>query len=111
MEYLWTFATDPRVRTLAGLILLDIILGIASAIKRGEFEWAKVGEFYQTMVLPMLVGFAAVYFVTPWLVSDLLGEYSGVLGGALVSIAWLVLVAQLAVSLLGHFKEVFGRVE
>jgi len=110
MDLLQAFAQDPRVRTLGGLIVLDVVLGIAAALRTGEFDWQEVGRFYTSMVLPMILGFAAVWFVTPYLVADLLGQYSEVLGQALVLLAWGTLVAQLVASILAHVKELWGAV-
>lgn len=110
MDLLQAFAQDTRVRTLGALIVLDVVLGIAASLRKGEFDWAQVGRFYTSMVLPMVLGFGAVWFVTPFLVSDLLGEYSEVLGQALVVLAWGALVAQLASSILGHVKGLWGAV-
>jgi hypothetical protein len=111
MDLVRAFAQDTRVRTLVGLILLDVLLGIAASLRKGEFDWAQVGRFYSTMVLPMVLGFAAVWFVTPLLTADLLGEYSELLGQGLVVLAWGALVAQLVVSsILVHAKELWGAV-
>ena len=110
MELLRTFAADPRVRTLLGLIVLDVVLGIAAAIKTGQFDWQELGRFYTSMVLPMILGFAAVWFVTPYLVADLLGDYSEILTQGLVVLAWGALVLQLGTSILIHVKELWGQV-
>lgn len=105
-----TFAQDTRVRTLVALILLDVVLGIAASLRKGEFNWQEVGRFYSSMVLPMILGFAAVWFLTPYLTADLLGEYGDVSGQALVILAWGALVAQLAVSVKTHVKELWGTI-
>ena len=110
MELLRVFSEDPRVRTLLGLIILDVVLGIAAAIKTGQFDWQELGRFYTSMVLPMILGFAAVWFVTPYLVADLLGDYSEILGQGLVVLAWGALVLQLGNSILTHVKELWGAV-
>ena len=110
MEFLTAFAQDPWVRTLGGLIVLDVVLGVAAAIRTGEFDWRELARFYRSMVLPMILGFAVVRFVTPFLVADLLGEYSGIVGEALVILAWGTLVAQLVTSILAHVKELWGAV-
>ena len=109
MEQIINMLADPKVRTIAGLILLDVVLGIAEAIKLDVFDWKRVGEFYQTMVLPMLLGFTAVTFLTPLLVGELLGEYSKLLGDGLVTIAWIALVAQLGTSILRHARSLWEQ--
>ena len=50
-------STMPLILLLIGL---DLVLGIFCAIKRGAFEWGKVGQFYQTMVVPYVGGYLAL---------------------------------------------------
>jgi hypothetical protein len=40
------------------VIVLDLVLGIAVAIKSGQFEWSKLASFYRTSVVPGLLGWA-----------------------------------------------------
>ena len=42
----------PVLATLAGLITVDLILGISVALRTGTFEWIQVTKFYKTNVLP-----------------------------------------------------------
>lgn len=55
------FFTGAQLRVLLGLIGLDLALGVAAAIRRGEFDWEEVGRFYQTAVLPGVLGYLALY--------------------------------------------------
>jgi len=45
------------------LIAADVILGIASAVKRGVFQWDVVANFYRTNVVPKLVGWLGLQLV------------------------------------------------
>jgi len=58
----------PVVATLFGLIALDVLLGVAVALRTGYFEWRKVAQFYQTNVIPFglqaLAVAAASKFIT-----------------------------------------------
>lgn len=80
---------QTQVLTIVGLIALDLLLGVASALKAGAFDGQKVALFYRTSVVPNLIGWlaftAAGYFISPNLVgSDLIGVIAGNGGFALV---------------------------
>jgi uncharacterized membrane protein len=51
------------------LIVLDVIFGIASAVKKGSFQWQRMYEFLAKDVIPCVLGLATfilfVYFVVP----------------------------------------------
>ena len=54
------------VKACAGILLvivLDLVLGIAVAIKTKTFEWSKLADFYRASVIPALLG---------WSVADIL---------------------------------------
>ena len=54
----------PVLATLAGLITVDLILGVAVALRQGTFKWIAVAQFYRTNVLPYgLQAIAAAVFV------------------------------------------------
>jgi hypothetical protein len=48
----------PIMSTVIGLIVLDLGLGVAIALRKGVFQWEKVIVFYRTNVLPF--GIAAI---------------------------------------------------
>ena len=104
MEWLEAIAQTDRVRTIAALILLDILLGIGQAIKEGRFDWNATATFYRSMIVPALIGYVAVAGLVPLMVADLLGEFSEALGQGIIWVAWGALVAQLVTSVLSHAK-------
>jgi len=88
----------PQATAIVVTILVDLGLGIAAALKRKSFLWAKVAGFYRTSVLPNLLGWAtmtaALHFVTPEMVA-LFGPAAqwisptistGLLGAALIDL-------------------------
>jgi len=101
--------THPRVRTIAALILLDVLLGVAESLKSGKFDFGEVGRFYRSMVLPYLVGYVALTFLIPMLTGDLLGEFQSTLNEGLVVIAWLALIAPLGKSVLSHLNGLLSN--
>ena len=101
----YQFFHDPRVLTLVGLIVVDVLLGIAAAIRLGKFEWAKLGNFYKTMVLPYLIGYLAFYVGSKIIVAEWLGPQAFLVSEATITVAWLTLVGSLAQSIISNAKE------
>jgi hypothetical protein len=54
----------PMFLTLLGLTATDVLLGIASALKRGVFHWREVGNFYRTNIVPKLIGWSGLSILT-----------------------------------------------
>lgn len=51
------------IRTIVVLIVLDLVVAVAAAIKVGVFAWRRLAEFMRTMVLPYLLVYAAFAMV------------------------------------------------
>ena len=105
MALLAAFFVSWQVRVMLGLILVDIILAIAGAIKQGQFEWVKLADFYRAMVVPYLLGYLALYVAINYImpVGDL-GEIGTIINQGLVTIAWAALVGALG----GRIKDNFS---
>lgn len=104
LVYVRAFFSDARVLTILGLILLDVVLAIAAAIKAGVFEWGRLGEFYRTMVLPYLLGYLAFYLAAKLIATEWMGGYAYLVGETVIMIAWLALVANLVADVLRSAK-------
>jgi hypothetical protein len=94
VEYLIALASDARLHVLMALIAADFILGVSAALKRGEFEFAKLGRFYRTNVLPYMLSYG-VLFVLFRLVPGL-GEF---IEETIITLLWAVMVGNLSGSL------------
>lgn len=55
------FANDDTVRLIAALVLLDIVLGIAAAVKLGIFQFNYLVDFLRNDVLGKAVPYFAVW--------------------------------------------------
>ena len=65
---------DAMFKAVVVLIVLDLILGVAAAVKAGEFTFARVVGFLRDDVLGKVVPWAALYFGWKFAPStDLLG--------------------------------------
>jgi len=103
------FFRDARLYVIVALIGLDVVLGVAVAIKMGVFQWVELGRFYKTMVAPNVIGYLALYVVFR-LLPDALDELIGVgpaemTAQVLVTAAFGVIVVNLGASIWSHLGD------
>lgn len=55
------FTEDPTVILLAALVALDVLLGVASALKAGTFKFVLISDFLRADVLGKLVPYYGVW--------------------------------------------------
>ena len=105
-EFLMAFVQDTRVRTIFGLIILDVALGLIAAIKTGTFDWKKVAQFYKTNIVPYVLGYGVVYLTVPLITESLiLEEYQGLVNGAVLTAFWGALLMGLGASIWENLKK------
>ena len=107
LVWLIAFASHPAVRIIVALILLDVGTGIASAWRRGVFDWRRVADFYWTMVLPMLFGYGVLCALVPFLVPEMLGPWGEWLTSGALATGWIAIIARLLKSIYDNFMEIF----
>lgn len=95
------FAEDPKVRALVALILLDLVLGIAAAVKAREFRLSYVSGFLKDDVLGKVVPYFALWAGLQ-LAGDL--EIPGLDIGVIEGGAFLMISASLVGSALASLK-------
>lgn len=105
LALLYIFFGDPRVSAIVGLIFLVWMLAMARAIKEGIFQWRRLAEFMQTMVLPYVVAFLGVYLAAKLIQPDILGPYGMIVGEAVIWMAWLTLVFNLVADVYKKLKD------
>jgi hypothetical protein len=100
------FFKDARLYAILGLIALDVVLGVAVALKTGMFDWNRLGDFYKTMVSPYVLGYLALYVVFQLLpeVVGMVGEVGNVAGEVMVTVAFATIAANLVASIWDHLK-------
>jgi zinc transporter ZupT len=95
----------PQALTLVGLILADVVLGVAVAVRSGQFQWRKLADFYRVQVLPSLIGWLgvtlALYLVTP----AILGGAADWLNLVVANALWGTAVASVGASALQSVTE------
>ena len=108
MEHFWAaaldWANDSRIIVILGLIALDLVLGVAAALKRKEFDWRKLGDFYLTTVTPKLIGYIALHIV----IGTITGVDSYVADGAQWA-AFALLTASILGSAAANFRDIYGQ--
>ncbi len=96
--------------TLLGLILLQVILAVALAIREKKFEWQKLADFYQSKVIPYVIGWLAFVFLVRLISTELLGpEYSGIVGESVTWLSWLAVVSSLGARIVETAKILYGN--
>lgn len=73
--YAIEFSQDPRTIVLFLLIICDLVLGVTVSIQTGIFDAKKLGLWYERNVVPYLVGYFAVWFISKWAPASVLSEF------------------------------------
>ena len=108
LDMIVAFFTSWQVKTLLGLILIDVVLGIAAALREGTFDWRRLGQFYGSNVLPYILGYLAFYVAVGFIIPvEALADLGEPINEAAVIVAWGVLVATLVGSILGNFNKLY----
>lgn len=102
------FITSWQLKTLIGLIVLDLVLGVAAALRTGTFEFGKLGNFYKTNVIPYVLGYLAFYVVVSYVIPvEALGDLGEPINEAAVTLAWATLVGSLVSSIAKNFTALY----
>lgn len=100
--------TSWQMRAIVGLIFLDVLLGIASAIKTGAFQWREVARFYRTNVIPYVLGYVSLYVAIHLILPDgALAGWGNELSDGAVLLAWGALVGALLRSVNAHVDGLY----
>ena len=85
-----------KLVTMFGLIGLDFVLGVVTAIASKKFEWNKLADFLDTNVLKLVGGYFLVglfAFAEPGLAT------------VAITSTWAIINATLIADCINHFKE------
>jgi hypothetical protein len=98
----------PYLLTLVGLIVLDVMLGVASGLKSGTFQWRQLADFYKQSVVPGLMGWIGLTIATYLVMPSLLGASADVLSQVTATVAWGTVVATLLSSIVKSATELYS---
>jgi len=101
---------------LVALIFLNLILGVAAALRTGTFDWVELANWFRGMVMPYLIGYLGLVVVVnvllpPGAISDPAIVETGLvewLNVAAVNFAWLTLVGSLANRITRNGRQLYG---
>jgi len=91
-------------------IFIDLGLGVAAALRTKTFDADKVTDFYQTQVLPDIIGYTVVHVAVKVAVTypgviEVLGDYVHLASEALLGLALATIVAKLGKSAFKSIKK------
>jgi hypothetical protein len=104
------FFASWQVRTLGAMILADVALGVAVALRTNTFDLKKLGNFYKSMVLPYVLGYMVLYLIVGFILPpDNQGGTIDLLNQGSVTIAWAALAGTLLGSLREKWDALYGK--
>lgn len=101
MEAIAGFFVDARFHVIASMIFVDLGLGLSAAVRSGEFDWARVGDFYRTNVAPYIVSYLVLYVAF-----DVMPGLGSFVDQSLKSLAFAAIVAALG----GSIQKNLGKI-
>ncbi len=94
------FADDPTVRLVAGLILIDFVLGVSAGVKAKSFRLGWISDFLRNDVLGKCVPYFAV-----WAAVRVSGDFEILGYGAIEETVGLAVVLSLGASALNSLRD------
>lgn len=92
--------------TLLGLILADVVLGIAAALRSGEFDLRALGQFYKTNIVPYVLGYLVLNSVVKIIIvpaaASLMPFFQTLISGGITAVMLVTLYGSLIGSICRH---------
>lgn len=107
LTLLFAFFNSFQFKAILGLIFLDVVLGIAQAIRQKMFSPSLMADFYLSNILPYVIGYGALYVG----IYVILPKEFGFLPDTLVTLAWSTLVTALLGSILKNLASLYPPAE
>jgi|Deesub1362A_J573_1020465.scaffolds.fasta_scaffold03070_9 hypothetical protein len=111
MEYLtWLEvilrAFGAEIVMILGLVAADVLSGIGAALARKEFDWRRVADFYESNVIPKLIGWLALVVVSRTVVADLLPPDYSFLAPGVEYAGFAAVVIALGSSIVDNLRDI-----
>lgn len=106
---LQSFFNNWMVQALLGLVVVDLGLGLFAALRAGKFDFARVGQFYQTNVVPYVGGFLVLFVAINYLfpMTPEGGTVIDIANQGTIGLAWATLVSTMASSIMQSFNALY----
>ena len=116
MDILYDMLAGYQLPVILLMIFVDLGFGVAAAFRTKTFDFERVADFYQTQVLPDIIGYTVLHVAVRIAamysgVVDLLGEYSVFVSEGLLAIGLAAIIARLGKSAVASFKRLGWTVE
>lgn len=86
---LWLVSLKMFYFTLFILLIVNVFLGLAVALKLMKFDWRKLVNFFQSDVLPKIIGWTVISFLSWFIAPELLGDPLGPqIANGLTAVLW-----------------------
>jgi hypothetical protein len=93
-----------QIMMVIALIAAQVVLGIAVSLKHKVFEWQKLADFFETIVLPKVLGWLACAIIARFVIPSYLPVNLQVLGPGLELVAFGTVVIALGAAILGNLQ-------
>jgi len=97
-----SFLTSTRLYTIAGMIALDLMMGVAISLRLGEFDFAKLANYYGKDVIPYVIGYLSLHISF-----SLQGGLTEFVGTGLDSVAYATVISSLTGKITGKVLSLF----
>jgi hypothetical protein len=98
-----------QLLSLLGLIILQVLLAVALALKTNSFDWKQLANFYKSIVAPFVLGWLVFVIIARLASASLLGpQYSVIIGDGVTWLSWLAVVASLGARIVETAKTLYG---
>jgi hypothetical protein len=93
-----------QIMMVLGLIAAQVILGIAVALKNKVFEWQNLANFFETIVLPKILGWLACAILARFVLPSYLPTSLSAIGPGIELVAFGAVVLALAGAILANLQ-------
>jgi ABC-type polysaccharide transport system permease subunit len=100
------FFSDARVVAVVVLIVAQVLSSIAVAVKLGQFDGARLADWYRRYLVPYLIGAFVAWLLSRFLPLDPLGPYGVWVGEGFYTLAMLTLYWTLVSKLMQTWREI-----
>lgn len=100
MGLVLSFLHGAKFDIIAVLVLVDVVIAVAAAIRNQEFDFTKLGDFLLRLVFPYVLVYLALY-VAIKLVTDV----ESILGAGIDTAVFLIILASLVGAIMDNLKS------
>lgn len=97
-------AFGPQIVTILALAGAQILLAIGVAVKNKQFEFAKLGDFFATIILPKLIGWLACVILARFVIADYLPADLQLIPNGIETVAYGAVVLSFGGAILANLK-------